>query len=135
MIFFFFLVVYILSDSCLNFYRNPWERAMMGELMLSLACGIPMHQYFWHLMKKPQKVNFLKRLLIICFKISIMDTCFALLKKNLVLILNGVFLFFHILCLYGENLHWEEASSKIRELILSHLVESIWALCFICHYR
>ncbi|OWK07763.1 hypothetical protein Celaphus_00008436 [Cervus elaphus hippelaphus] len=24
---------------------NPWERAMMGELILSLACGIAKHQY------------------------------------------------------------------------------------------
>ncbi|XP_062960535.1 rab GTPase-activating protein 1-like isoform X4 [Cynocephalus volans] len=44
-----------LSNKELAIERNPWEKAMMEELMLSLACGTPMHQYFWHLMKKPQK--------------------------------------------------------------------------------
>lgn len=44
----------------------------MGGLMLLLACGTPMYQYFWHLMKKPQKVNFLTVFIIIYFKFYIM---------------------------------------------------------------
>nr|XP_037842101.1 rab GTPase-activating protein 1-like isoform X3 [Chlorocebus sabaeus] len=49
------ITVQQLSNKELAIERNPWERAMMGELMSSLACGTPMHQYFWHLMRKPQK--------------------------------------------------------------------------------
>lgn len=63
--------------------------------MLSLACGTPMHQYFWHLMKKPQKVTFPKRLLNIYYKICTMDNIvLPCLKNILVLILNGVILLF-----------------------------------------
>ncbi|XP_045254445.2 rab GTPase-activating protein 1-like isoform X2 [Macaca fascicularis] len=49
------ITVQQLSNKELAIERNPWERAMMGELMSSLACGTPMHQYFWRLMRKHQK--------------------------------------------------------------------------------
>lgn len=72
--------------------------------MLSPACGTPMHQYFWHLMKKPQKVNFLKKFLIIYFKIYIMDNIvLPCLKKILVLILNAIILVFMLYTSMGKT--------------------------------
>lgn len=100
--------------------------------MLSLACGTPMHQYFWHLMKKPQKVTFPKRLLDIYYKIYTMDNIvFAMFKKYSGTYFKWSYSSFHTLCISGDNLHYsEESPPRICGLILLHYLGKYLGLVF-----
>lgn len=96
--------------------------------MLSLAYGTPMHQYFWHLMKKPQKVTFPKRLFSIYYKICIMDNIVLPCLKN---ILSGVILFILYVSMGITSYNYsEERPPRICGLILLHSLGKYLGLLF-----